>query len=342
VRPIVTQFHLEAGSGPHGKLRVQARHPEHISAARGAAANLFGPRVLALAVDRKHRLGVPERQSTDLRTSSFRFEASHAACVRACTRWARRALPTFPALVETLRHSAVVHGDRTGWRSGGPNAWLGVFSAAKATVYWVTPGRGHDVAALVLGADCGGVFVCDGAKEGDALEDDAKARCLGQVLRRCRDLVPVVSAAEGADLDVLHRLLREALDLGRRRADGTAGGSARRVQAIENRRAAWRFAPRRRQGPEWKRRIDHLCAHRGEWLVFLHQVGVPPTNHPAEQLLRPAVLRRKIGGCNQTEQGAATPRVLSSMLVTAQRLGQTLVDWAVRWLRQGPATALPP
>jgi len=341
VRPVVTQFHLEAGYCPRCRRRVQARHPEQISDATGAAAHVFGPRVLALAVEMKHRLGVPYRKITDVLASYFHFEASHGAFVRACNRIARRGLPTFYALVETLRHSAVVHSDSTGWRIGGMGAWLWVFSAARATVYWVSPGHGQDVPRQVLGPDFDGLLVCDGAKEFDALEEYAKARCLGHVLRRCHELRSVVSAAEAADVAALQGLLQKAIDLGQRRETLTAVGYARRVQEVENRLDAWLHARRRCEGPELRRLIDHLCGHRGEWLVFLHEAGVPPTNNHAEQMLRPAVVSRKIGGCNQTDQGAATHSVLSSILVTVKRVGQTFVDWAVPWLRQGQTTAWP-
>jgi hypothetical protein len=46
-----------------------------------------------------------------------------------------------------------------------------------------------------------------------------------------------------------------------------------------------------------------IRVHRGEWLVFLHDPEVPPTNNHAEQMLRPAVITRKVGGCNKTLWG---------------------------------------
>jgi transposase len=341
VRPVVTQFNIEAGYCLHCQRRVQARHPEQTSDALGAAANQLGPRVLALAAEMKHRLGVPYRKITDLLVSYFAFPACPAAWTRACTRLARLSRPTYAALIDALRQADVVHGDSTGWRVGATSAWLSVFSGAPATVYVVTPGHGHDVAASVLGVDFGGVFVCDGAKEFDAL-DWYKSRCLGHVLRRCHELRPKVGAADAAALGVLQELLQEAIDLGARRDELTAPGYRRRVQEIENRFDAWLHAPRRRPGVEVDRLIQHLCVHRGEWLVFLHERGVPPTNNHAEQMLRPAVVSRKIGGCNKTDVGAETHTILSSILVTARRLGHSFVELAVGWLRRGQAEALPP
>jgi len=341
VRPVVTQFNLETGYCPHCHGRVQGRHPQQTSDAVGAAANQLGPHVLALAAEMKHRLGVPYRQITELLVSYWNLSVSPAALVRACHRLARLTQPTYQALIMTLRGSAVVHGDSTGWRIGGDNAWLWVFSAAPATVYLVTPGRGHDVPAAVLGSAFDGVFVGDGAKEFEPLPY-YQARCLGHILRRCRELQAIVSAADAATLEAWIVLLRAAIDLGERRATLPEPSYAQQVQGIEDRLDQWLLAAAPPPGAEVERLIRHLCAHRGEWLVFLHEAGVPPTNNHAEQMLRPAVISRKIGGCNKTKAGATTHSILSSILVTAKRLGHSFVELAVGWFRNGEAAALPP
>jgi transposase len=76
-------------------------------------------------------------------------------------------------------------------------------------------------------------------------------------------------------------------------------------------------------------RLDiHICAHRGEWLVFLHDPEVPPTNNHAEQMVRPAVITRKLGGCSKTLWDALVHRILASIIVTCKRQGK-------RFLRSG-------
>jgi transposase len=332
VRPTVTCFHIEAGYCPQCQCRVQGRHPEQTSDAVGAAANQLGPRVLAFAADLKHRLGVPYRKVSAILGDYFGLSACHAALVRGCERLGRLALPTFVSLIGDVRESHVVHSDDTGWRIGGSNAWLWVFSGAAATVYLVTPSHGHEVPAAILGPDFAGYLVCDGAKAFDPLEY-LKSRCLGHILRRCADLREALAGREAADVQRLQALLREAIDLGQRRDTLTAAGYGRRCQEMENRLDDWLEAPRRQVSAELDRLISHLCAHRGEWLVFLYEPDVPPTNNHAEQMLRPAVISRKVGGCNKTESGAVTHSILSSILVTAQRLGQGFVGWVTQWMR---------
>jgi len=92
----------------------------------------------------------------------------------------------------------------------------------------------------------------------------------------------------------LSSLLQEAIELARRRDELTPTGYSRRVQEIENRLDDWLAANLRQPslGPELNRLDDHVRAHHGEWLVFLHEAEVPPTNNHPEHMLRPAVITR--------------------------------------------------
>jgi transposase len=122
--------------------------------------------------------------------------------------------------------------------------------------------------------------------------------------------------------------LQEAIDLARRREALTPAGYARRVQEIENRLDDWLDGLPRSMSPELDRLDRHIRAHRGEWLVFLHDAEVPPTNNHAEQMLRPAVITRKVGGCNKTLWGALVHGVLASIMVSCKLQGKRFLDLA--------------
>jgi transposase len=120
-------------------------------------------------------------------------------------------------------------------------------------------------------------------------------------------------------VESLSTLLQEAIDLARRREALTPAGYARRVQEIENRLDDWLDSLPRTLSPDLDRLDNHIRAHRGEWLVFLHDAEVPPTNNHAEQMLRPAVITRKVGGCNKTLWGALVHGLLASLMVSCKR-----------------------
>ncbi|MBK8540073.1 MAG: transposase [Ardenticatenia bacterium] len=67
--------------------------------------------------------------------------------------------------------------------------------------------------------------------------------------------------------------------------------------------------------------------------------GIEPTNNSAEQALRPAVITRKVGGCNRTVEGAHAHAVLASLGATCRSRGIPVLDFLVQILR---ATTAPP
>jgi transposase len=338
--PIVTQFNIETGFCPCCRQHWQGRHPEQTSDALGAAGNTLGPGVLTMAAELKHRLGVSYRKVRDFLATNADLHVAPATFVRAEERLADLARPTYELLLDALRRSHVVHADETGWRIGRLNAWLWVFSSKDVTIYAIRPSRGHDVPEDILGPDFDGYLVVDGLNSYDVLAV-AKGRCNGHLLRRCKDLHDVVSAKEQPYLESLSALLQEAIDLAQRRDSLTAAGYARRVQEIENRLDEWLDGLPRSASPELDRLDKHIRAHRGEWLVFLHDPQVPPTNNHAEQMLRPAVITRKVGGCNKTLLGALVHSILASLMVTCHRQGKRFLDLARRLWQSSDPQAIP-
>jgi len=336
--PIVTQFNIETGYCPCCRQYWQGRHPDQTSDAIGATGNTLGPVVLTMAAEMKHRLGVSYRKICDFLWTYCHFKACPAAFIRAEQRLADLAKPTYDLLIEALRQSHVVHADETGWRVGRLSAWLWVFSSKQATVYVIRTGegaRGHKVPEGILGPDFDGYLVVDGLKSYDVLEV-AKGRCNGHLLRRCKKLCDTVSAREQQHITVVSDLLKEAIDLAARRDQHTAPVYQQRVQDIEDRLDEWLEANLRRhkRSADLDRLDSHIRAHRGEWLAFLHDPEVPPTNNHAEQMLRPAVITRKVGGCNKNLLGALVHSILASIMVSCHRRGKRFLDLA-RQLWQG-------
>jgi transposase len=342
--PIVTQFNIETGFCPCCRRRVQGRHAEQTSDAIGAAGNTLGPVVLTMAAELKHRLGVPYRKISDFLETYADLKACPSAFVRADQRLAERARPTYDLLIDALRRCDIVHADETGWRVNAVNGWLWVFSNQNLTVYTIRTGpgaRGAGVPKDILGPDFDGTLIVDGLKTYDVL-DYRKGQCNAHLLRRTKGLQDTVPAEDRDLVDELHRLVQHAIVLAERRAQLTAQDYARRVAVIENRFDAWllRIARRRRPlCPEVERLVDHVIEHHEQWFLFLHEANVPPTNNHAERMLRPAVITRKIGGCNKTLFGALAHSILASLMVTCKQQGQKFLELARKlW---GSRTSIP-
>lgn len=157
----MTRFDITIGRCRGCHARVQPRHGEQSSDALGAAGSQLGPRVVALMVLLVKQLGATAARVATL-LGQFGVEVTAGAVTGAVARTARRATPTYDALVDAIRGSPTVAADETGWRVAGAKAWLWVFASQYLTVYRIAKGRGYDVAAGVLGQRYGGVIERDG------------------------------------------------------------------------------------------------------------------------------------------------------------------------------------
>jgi transposase len=338
--PIVTQFNVQTGYCTFCHAYCQGRHLEQTSDAIGAAGNTLGPVVLTMAAELKHRLGVPYRKICDFFATYCDLEICPATFVRAEQRLTDKALPTYQLLLDALRRAHVVHADETGWRIGRLNAWLWVFSSKDTTIYVIRHSRGSDVPKDILGRDFDGILIVDGLKTYDAFEV-AKGRCNAHLLRRCKELLSTVATAEQQHVQALSDLLQKAIRLAQRRDDLNAPLYANRVQRIEGALDTWLERVPADSSDDLDRLASHVASHRGEWLVFLHDAEVPPTNNHAEQMLRPAVITRKVGGCNKTLLAALAHGVLASLMVTCKRQGRRFLDLARRLWHAEDTPAIP-
>jgi hypothetical protein len=64
---------------------------------------------------------------------------------------------------------------------------------------------------------------------------------------------------------------------------------------------------------------NRIRKHAGQWLVFLDDPRVPPTNNLAERALRPLVVLRKITFGHRSQAGAKRMATLMSIQETAKR-----------------------
>jgi len=60
--------------------------------------------------------------------------------------------------------------------------------------------------------------------------------------------------------------------------------------------------------------------------VFLARNDVEPTNNSSERDLRNSVIHRKVTGGHRSARGAEASAILTSVLTTARKRGQNLLD----------------
>lgn len=346
VEPLITQFVTHSGyCGQCGK-RTRSRHPEQISTATGAAGVVVGPRAKALAADMKHRLGISYGKVCELINDAFGLQVTRSGWCQADQRLAQQARPVYDDLIEAIRASAVAHVDETGWRIGTLAAWLWVFTNQEVTVYTIANNRSHDVVVEILGQAFEGVLAsdCFTAYDHKDLADWLKQKCVGHLLKNLSDIENQKTRGAVRFARDVTALLREALALKQEKPDLGLIPFSHRAADLEERLDRLIHERRRFTDPDNKRFAKRLRKHRAHLLRFLYVDGLDATNNLAERRLRPAVITRKTGGCNRTQDGADAHAILSSVLVTCRQQSVPIVDYLIQLQQFGtdPPSLKPP
>ena len=332
VRPVVRRFDVHVGRCRDCGRRVQGRHPLQTSDALGAAAVQIGPCAMATAASFNKQLGLSFGKIVTVFADRFGLVVTRGAVVRALHRAAAQAQPTYDALCQTVKTSAMVVADETGWRVHAELYWLWVFATPDTTVYAILPGRGFDEAATVLGADFAGVLVRDGWAPYRQFTDALHQTCLAHLLRRCRELQD--DHPRALIPGHVHRVLQQALAIRDRHQAGTMSSHGVAVARGHLETHLDTILGHGTTIPAVARLVNHLDREWPALFGFLHDPTVDATNWRAEQALRGAVITRKVnGGGNRTAHGAASQYVLASVLRTAQQRRLDAVDVLTNLLR---------
>ncbi len=337
-KPVVTRFRVPVARCPACLRRVQGRHPEQTSNALGSASVQYGPRLLGLAADLKHRLGVSYRKCSSVLLTLTGVVVASAALVRSSHRLRKLAQPSYDRLVEATKTSAVQHVDETGWKIGGRSAWLWVFANEDITLYRIRPSRAHGVVVEVLGEDFAGVLVSDCFLAYDPLPY-AEQKCLAHLLKTCGEIERSKTRGAVRFSRRVAALLRRAMALKRRR--GTSGKHGYAVLRGKIHAELDRLLSGTYTDPDNARLARRLRKHREHLLRFLDHDKLDATNNLAEREIRPAVIARKLSAGNRTDAGAETHAILASVLRTCRRQGRSILEALCDLLRAGPGHIIP-
>jgi transposase len=92
--------------------------------------------------------------------------------------------------------------------------------------------------------------------------------------------------------------------------------------------------------PEAQRLLKHYQKHRQALFVFLHHPAVPYDNNVAERALRNSVIHRIVTGGFRSETGAAGHAIVSSVVDTARKRDQDVLE-VIQGLIGPPAPTRP-
>ena len=222
-RPQVTEYRVQVCRCRGCGRRVRGRHAEVGADQYGASAHRMGRRVMAAAHVLHYGVGIPVRRVPVVLRALTGVELSQSAITQDALRRAQGAVgDAYQRLRESVRESAVVHTDDTGWRVGGEGAFLMAFETDDATVYQVRGRHRNEEVREVVPGDYGGVMVTDRGRSYDAqaLSGVRQQKCLAHVLRSISEVVET-KVGRGRTPDPESRAwLRQATERPAQRGDG--------------------------------------------------------------------------------------------------------------------------
>jgi transposase len=342
-QPIHRQFNVHIGWCSACRHRLQGRHSLQTSDALGAAASQLGPDAQAAVVELNKNAGLSHGKVSGVLRNLFGIQLTRGGSAHVVLRAGRRCRPIYQAIRRSVRRSAWVVPDETGWRVGGLLAWLHGFVARRTTAYIVDPTRSHEPAERLLGLGYAGTLIHDGWAPYDRFENASHQQCNQHILRRCAEILQTATRAAVRFPRRVAALLRQGLALRDRYAAGaiSAHGLAVARSRLQHTLEQVVYPPKTNAANE--RLAQHLWQHIGQFFTFLRVPGIDATNWRAELAMRFGVILRKVWGGNRTWSGAQAQAVLMSVWRTCWQRGVVALDFVSQCLRgRVIPVALPP
>lgn len=219
---------------------------------------------------------------------------------------------------EAVKTAAVVHADETSWREAKHKAWLWVAATATVAVFLIRRHRNTDAAKELLGALFGGRLVTDRWVAYNFVHYLRRQLCWSHLKRDFKSFLDHGAEAKRIGLalqDARRRLFRHWY----RARDGTIQRSTLQAKTRLIQREILDLLRDGLHCPSKK--VAGMCREileaQHSLFTFIAHEGVEPTNNHAEQIIRHAVIWRKLSFGTDSEAGS---RFVERMLTVVQTL----------------------
>jgi transposase len=334
--PVVIEAWQYALTCTHCGVQTPGRYPAGLEPRR-----TFGPGIEALVSYLHERHHVGYERLVELCRDVFGLTISQGGIENVLRRLVERARPTYAAIGQTVRGSPVINSDETGARVAGRTRWQWTFQTPEASYHVIAASRGGEVIDAFLdgvepevwGSDLWAPQLLTPATEHQICHS-----------HQARALTFASEADTGGErawaLDLRH-VFGRAIRLYHERDQVSAETFARRRLLIEN--ATDRLVFDRYVAPKTEAaRLQHRYrTHRDSLYVFLYRDDVEPTNNSSERDLRPSVIHRKVIGGFRSDWGAEASAIRTSILATARKRGQNLLNAFRAIAGPSPLQAIP-
>ena len=253
------------------------------------------------------------------------------------------ATPIVEDIVKKLASSdGAVHADETYSILDGKRAYFWVHATTHYVHFSFGTTRSGQVSRDVLGNSFTGTLVTDCYSAYFAHAAGAKQKCLAHLARTARDWQKLTKAgsADFIFFDAIKQFVKRGCEFHRLRGKGLLeatqiAAEKQWLKDEQSRLESWVLTHNKALTLQAR-----IVTYRKEWLVFLNDARVPPTNNLAEQALRPLVVLRKITFGHRCRKGGERMAALMSVAETARRHGHRVSGIYLALMTQSPGTVL--
>ena len=303
----------------------------------------IGPHLRSLAIYLRNVIGISYRKIPQAIEELFGITFTPAALIGFETMLADKAKPVVDDIAKKLGSSNdPVHADETYWTLNGDRAYYWVHCDARFAHFQFDTSRSGQVSRDVLGEHFTGTLVTDCYAGYEAHLAGAKQKCQAHLARTARDWQKLTTAgsADFAFFEAIREFVQNGCRFHRMRRKGElteAQQTSEKIWLRERLQQLLVFCVSHEKALTLQKRI---LKHQQEWLVFLDDPRVPPTNNMAERALRPLVVLRKITFGHRSHAGAVRMARLMTVAETAKRRGHRASDIYYRLFTQPPCQVL--
>ena len=284
----------------------------------------IGPSLRSLAVWLRNAIGISYRKIPRIIEEMYGVTFTPAALIGFETMLAEKAQPIVDDIGKKLASSdGAVHADETYWTTNGARSYFWVHADANFVLFQYDTSRSGQVSRDILSDDFLGTLVTDCYAGYTASAAAAKQKCLAHLARTAHDWQKLTDAdsAGFAFFAAVKAFVKRGCNFHRLRADDKLSAEDQAAEKTWLRDELTRLETCEVTHEKAITLQARLLRHPGEWLVFLDDPRVPPTNNLAERALRPLVVLRKITFGHRSDAGAKRMATLMSVAETARRRG---------------------
>jgi hypothetical protein len=284
----------------------------------------IGPFLRSRAVWLRNVIGISYRKIPQIIEEMHGITFTPAALIGFETMLAKKAEPLADDIAKKLASSeGAVNVDETFWTTDGERSYFWVHGDEKYIHFQYDTSRAGQVSRNILGDDFTGTIVTDCYAAYAASSAGAKQKCLAHLARTARDWQKL-TAANSIDFQFFEdvkQFVNRGCNFHRLRGDGRLSGEEQEAEKAWLRAELERLETCDVSHAKAITLQARLLTYSGEWLVFLDDPRVPPTNNLAERALRPLVVLRKITFGSRSHAGATRMAKIMTVGETARRHG---------------------